>query len=301
MLVLTLSGCRIGFDELFPGAVPGDPADAAVADPDSGGEDMLGPFGMPTRHVALGSTANDKHPSLTADLLEIYFDTGRACGGCFEVYMATRASLTSAWSTPVEVPSLASNSFDYTPEVSPDGLTLWFASERDNPSGGSDIWVATRTARTQPWGTPVRETSLSTSGYDSAPSLSDDGLTMTITSDGAGGQAADIYVATRATTTSPWSTPVPLSELNTGMLDSAGPIRDGGRQIFFDRETAPNQFDIYFATRATTGALFGSAAVVESINDDTARDIDAWVSADLRTIFFASARTGNLEIYEATR
>ena len=297
MLVLALGACRIGFDELFPGAVPGD----AVGGDSGGGEDELGPFGMPIQHGMLGGNADDKHPSLTADQLEIYFDTTRGCGACYDVYMATRASLTSPWSTPVEVDSLINISPDYTPEVSPDGLTLWFASERSNPAGGSDIWVATRTARTQPWGTPTRETSLSTAGYDSAPSLGDDGLTMTLTSDGAGGQAADIYIATRATTTSPWSTPMPLAELNTAALDSAGPIRDGGRQIFFDRETAPGQFDIYLATRATTAGAFEAAAVVENINDGTARDIDAWVSADMRTIFFASERSGNLEIYEAKR
>jgi Tol biopolymer transport system component len=289
VLVSTLAACRINFDELASDR--GDGGDASD----------LGPFAPPTHQTMLGEIRDDKHPTLTADLLEIYFGTTRTCSNCYEVYFATRASTASAWTTPAPVAPLTSPAATFAPEVSPDGLTLWFASERQNPAGGADIWMTTRSSRTQPWGTPTRETSLSTAGYDSAPSLSGDGLTMTLTSDGAGGQAADIFVASRASTTSPWSPPVALAELNTADHDSAGPIRDGGLRIFFDRETTSNQYDIYVAERATTSAPFGPATLVDNINTTTTRDIDAWLSADMRTIFFASDRTGNMEIYESTR
>ncbi len=292
VLVLTLSACRIGFDIL--------PDDGG--DPDGSRDaSALGPFGPPTRHEMLGGIRNDKHPTLTADQLEIYFDTTRSCSTCYEIYSSTRASLTSLWNPPAVVASLTTGNTNFTPEVSPDGLTLWYASERDSPAGGGDIWVATRSARTEPWGPPIRETSLSTAGYDSAPSLGADGLTMTLVSDGDGGQAADIFIATRASTTSPWSKPVPLPELNTATHDSAGPILDGGRQIFFDRETTSGQYDIYLAVRETATTPFGAAVLVGNVNTDTTRDIDAWLSADMRTIFFASDRTGDLEIYEANR
>lgn len=305
--MLLLGACgRLGFDSI--GGVGGVHGDAASDDGMMTGGDGgtlgdaadLGSFGAPMQHPMLASARFNKHPSLTADLLEIYFESGRICGNCMDVHVATRASVTAAWSTPVEVPALVNAAYDMAPEIAPDGLTLWYASERESPAGGSDIWVTTRANRTQPWAPPVRETTLSTAGYDLGPSLGDDGLTMLLTSDGAGGAAADIYVATRATTTSAWSTPVPLAELNTSVHEATGSLRDGGRELYFDRETSAGQYDIYVVRRVSTTDAFGPASLVTTVNSPQS-DVDVWVSADRRTLFFASARGGDMQIYEARR
>src|SRR4029079_11599378 len=126
----------------------------------------------------------------------IYFGSARNCGNCFDIFVATRTSATAPWGTPTELTALTNAAKDMAPEITPDGLTLYYASERQSPPGGSDIWMTTRPDRTSAWASPARETNLSTAGYDTDPALSDDGLTMMLTSDGAGGSGAAIYIST---------------------------------------------------------------------------------------------------------
>jgi hypothetical protein len=296
--ILLLAGCRIGFDELGGGGTAGDGSSGdgnGSASSDSG---ELGAFGAPMQHTVLGSMRDDQGPSPTGDLLEIYFYSNRSCPSCYDLFVATRASVLEPWGAPIVITQLSSASVDASPEVSADGLTVWFASERDTPSGGSDIWVSTRADRASSWGIPTREPNLSTAGYDTDPSLSDDGLMMTLTSDGSGDVLGDILVSTRPSLGAPWSVPVPLAELNTTVLESAGSVRDGAHVIFFARQAG--EFDIYVSTRELTSGPFGAAVLLDNINSAQI-DFDAWVSHDLRTLYFSSERTGTMEIFEATR
>ncbi len=303
-LVLLLSACRIGFDELGPGGVSGDAGngfETGDAPPPWTDAAELGSFGTPVpQAVAHVGGRSDQGPSLTADLLELYFYSSRGCANCADIYVAKRATITAPWDTPAELVELTNAARDMAPEISADGLTLWYSSERQSPAGGADIWVTTRADRASAWAPPARDPNLSTAGYDMDPALSDDELTMTITSDGAGGPAADVFIATRATRTSPWSTPVPIGELNTPQHDSAASLRDQGHQLFFGREISTGNVDIFVATRESASSPFDMPVALANIND-MKLDFDAWLSPDMHTIFFASDRSGETEIYEAKR
>ena len=64
-----LAGCRLNFFELADGSVDASPP-------------VLGPWSTPTRVAEVSSTIDsDDDPSLTADQLEIYFDSGRFTTG----------------------------------------------------------------------------------------------------------------------------------------------------------------------------------------------------------------------------
>jgi hypothetical protein len=52
-------------------------------------------------------------------------------------------------------PDLNTEFVDGCPIQSPDGLSLYMASNRPGGKGGLDIWVATRVSRSDPWGEPV--------------------------------------------------------------------------------------------------------------------------------------------------
>lgn len=52
-------------------------------------------------------------------------------------------------------PDLNTASLDGCPIQSPDGLSLYMASNRPGGRGGLDIWVATRPTRSAPWGAPT--------------------------------------------------------------------------------------------------------------------------------------------------
>jgi WD40-like Beta Propeller Repeat len=67
----------------------------------------------------------------------------------------------SPWATAQKIDEIGGNSSELnTPAVdgcpiqSPDGLSLYMASNRPGGRGGLDIWMATRSSTSAPWGAP---------------------------------------------------------------------------------------------------------------------------------------------------
>ncbi len=122
------------------------PADAGV--PDAGceapgpGVGDVGPFGAlePIEgaflaNVPAGATISEDDPSLTADLLEMYFNSNRDQPGSesFGIWVSKRACATDAWGEPIKLDVLGAATPNPTdPAISPDGLTIWLASPADN-------------------------------------------------------------------------------------------------------------------------------------------------------------------------
>ena len=246
-------------------------------------------------------TASEDDPTLTADLLEIYFDSDRTASGAAmgDIWVAKRAGPTQPFGTPTLVTELASLSDDTTPEISLDGLTMYFSSDRLT-ANDRDIYVTTRPDRASPWSTPVRVPELSSVGKDDdSAEIMPDGIHMVMSR---GVQPAlDLELVTRVNTTAPWGSLVPLPGLDD-------PVNDESQQwaspdltvVYFvsDRPTSNSQ-DIWLGTRPDTQSAFTITRVTELSTG--AQDTDPWLTADLRTMYFASARTGNMDIYTATR
>ena len=74
---------------------------------------------------------------------------------------AASAMQFAQWSTAQKIDEVGGNSSelntpsqDGCPIQSPDGLSLYIASNRPGGKGGLDIWVATRASTGAPWGAP---------------------------------------------------------------------------------------------------------------------------------------------------
>ena len=97
------------------------------------------------------------------------------------------------------VPNVNSMVDDGQPNVSRDGLEIYFYSARTdlpNAQGGNDLYVATRTSTLNPWSTPINlGPAVNSSGSETRPSLAWDGTTLYFGSTRAG--SSDIYVTTR--------------------------------------------------------------------------------------------------------
>ena len=107
--------------------------------------------------TVVNSTADDLHPSISADGLSLYFSSNRVGGsGLYDLWLTTREAKDSTWGNPVNLGSTVnSSSWDICPCISPDGLELYFSSNRDDSTVWK-IWVAKRQTTEDPWGTPVR-------------------------------------------------------------------------------------------------------------------------------------------------
>jgi hypothetical protein len=100
-------------------------------------------FGMPRLHAELDIAYANSNPTLTADLLDLYFTSNRGADGA-DVWAAHRATPGDSFDAPAVVAEVSSPMYETSPAIALDGLTLYLGSDRDGGLGDADIWSATR-------------------------------------------------------------------------------------------------------------------------------------------------------------
>jgi hypothetical protein len=90
-------------------------------------------------------SANNNRPVLRQDGLEIFFYSNRAgAAGGSDLWVATRPSVTAAWSSPVSAGSnINTSAAELHPSLSANGRTLVFTSDRAG-YGSFDLYMSTR-------------------------------------------------------------------------------------------------------------------------------------------------------------
>ena len=197
-------------------------------------------WGIP---VNLGPTVNssawDGASSISADGLSLFFSSFRPGGYGFltDIWLTTRPSVSDPWGTPINLgPVVNTSRYDERLDISDDGLTLLFSSNRPGGLGQSDIWMTTRPTASDPWGTPENlGPMINTSRYDGAPHVSSDGRMLFFSSNRPGTLGGeDLWVATRATKNDDWANPVNLGPgVNTPDVDSAPCLSPDGTVLYF--------------------------------------------------------------------
>ncbi|HSD90656.1 MAG TPA: hypothetical protein VLB44_24195 [Kofleriaceae bacterium] len=300
VVVFGLTACRFNFFEKTSTTDAPQPSGDAL--PDSLGLDSIpmGPFGTPATVANINDpTYTDDDPALTEDMLEIYFDSDRPAGAAAamgDIFVSTRTSTVAPWSTPTLVTELASTSDDSTPDLSPDGLTMYFGSDRLS-AGNRDLFVTTRPDRASPWSVPQRIAELATTQDDSGACQSADGLTLIFQSARSG--SGDLFITTRASTSDPWSPPVVVPGLDSPMEESQHWCNRDLTVIYFSRYNGSNH-DIWMTSRPNPSSAFAPAVEVSELTT-IYDDADPWLSPDLRTMYFFSRKSGNGDIFVTTR
>lgn len=270
----------------------GDGGQAASGGGGSGGTPPLGPFGPPQLVTALADPSDNDDPTFTADLLELYFNSNRGDGS--EIWRSTRSSPEEQWGPPELVPELGTGT---NCEVSPDGLTLYFA--RNAGMTGNDIFVSTRGGRGDAWSDPVRVDELASSSGDGPASVSPDGsLLVYYSTKGGGAGLTDLYYATRASPSSTWEDQGPLLGVNTGFHDTQAWLSPDGLTLYFDSDRLGST-DLFVATRPSTATAFAPAVAVAELST-TGDDSDASLSPDMTYVMFSRGPSPRA-IYEAFR
>lgn len=98
----------------------------------------------------LNSPMNDAAVTIRKDGRELFFWSQRVgSAGPVDIWTSTRQSIHEAWSMPDNVGAPINSPFvDTTPNLSFDGRTLTFASNRPGGIGGNDLWMSVRTRGT---------------------------------------------------------------------------------------------------------------------------------------------------------
>jgi len=265
-------------------------------------------FGEPVNLGAtINSTATEQGPSISADGLSLYFSDhspGVRPGGHggADLWVATRPKKDDPWCIPVNLgPVVNSTAEDEFPDLSADGLSLYFCSNRAGGSGHYDLWVTNRATTDDPWQEPVNLGSTVNSTYGEAgPRILTDGLSLLFhdfLSPRPGGYGGwDSYVTTRATASDPWSAPVNLGPVVNGPDFDAGPNISANGLIMFLHSSKPGgpggMSDLWMTRRETRDADWETpinlGPVVNAGNFDATPDL----SSDGSTLYFCSERPG---------
>ncbi len=216
-----------------------------------------------------------------------------------------------SFGTPINLgPQINSPNSDFTGCVSADGLSLYFASNRD-PGGYQDfdLWIATRSTIHEDWGTAIHMgDTLNSRENEWSPSLSADGLELYYAKGPWGN--TDIVVSRRNGLTEPWGPPENLgSMINSNVWDGTPSITEDGLELYFD-STRSGSPDLYVSTRATPSDPWGPAInlgpnVNSTHGNSLYGDQGPNISPDGLTLFFSSARppgsASNTNIWMTTR
>jgi len=197
-----------------------------------------------------------------------------------------------------------SNAFDGSPTVSSDEMELFFTSERN---GHTDLFVASRTRTDIPWnepinlGAPVDDT---TAG-DFSLRLSSDGNTLYFASNRSGGfGSADMYIASRAARHEAWTRPVNLgSRLNSPAFEAFPTPNADGTILYFNRSTSfdSEDSDLWMSRRPGPNSAWSEPQrLPDGINTSSA-EFSPSISVDDNTLYFASSRSGRIEVWVSTR
>jgi hypothetical protein len=224
----------------------------------------------------------------------------------------------SAWSTAEKIDEIGGNSSELNTEFqdgcpiqSPDGLSLYLASNRPGGEGLLDIWVARRESVDDPWGAPQNlGEPVNSAADDFCPTPVRGGGLYFVSREALPGSCGmgDIYF-TRRNSDGGWREPRRLACAPTGpnsALDEQGPsyVEIGEKAfLYFSRSPASGPGDLYVSKRPAGGS-FGPAQPVASLNDAAANDIQPNLRKDGREIVFSSNRLGTLggqDVWAATR
>ncbi len=204
----------------------------------------------------------------------------------YKLFGATRPSLSSAFGTPTPLATIASTQDDTDPTLSADGLTIYFASNRN---GNFDLFTATRTNLSLPFGTP-QALSLDTGGDETQPYLANE-HDLYFSKLSTASSTFDIYRATISSGNV--GTPSLVANVNAASADDDAPaVTPDGLTMYFASGRNGAQFDIFVSRRASTSAEFGTPTPVSELNDPTKDDRPSYITADGCTIVFESNRSG---------
>lgn len=235
----------------------------------------------------------------------------------------------SGWDVAMPVTEINSAAADGCPIESPDGLSVYIASTRNDPGalGANDIWAADRASKEDPFGAPEHlGTPVNSIASDFCPTPLDGRFLMfvseregpetcnahppTATTPGSG----DIYLI-RQNAAGTWGEPRHLGCIETGTGPNSNGaefspslVTLGDRTYLYFSSTVSGNMDIYVSRLGDDG-VFGPPMPVHALNTEFDDRMPS-VSADGLEVVFSSDRPldargkpsfGGFDVYVSTR
>lgn len=229
--------------------------------------------------------ADDFRITLSDDERIAYFKTVYSpddAGAVHRIWTSTRTSASSDFATPVLADELNSpGSISGGPSLTPNGLTIYFFSNRPGGVNGSlDLWVATRGSTSQKFSQPGPLMTVNTASDETGPTIRSDGAELFFQRN-----SADLFHAQLVNGV--FATPTQLTELSApGVRDYPAISADGLTLYFKYVPQGSTAISTWMARRATTSDPFGSPTQVTELGAAT----PSWLSTDNCRLYVAQDR-----------
>jgi hypothetical protein len=259
----------------------------------------------------VNSASVESVPALSADGHWMFFGSDRPGGsGGTDLYQSYRADIHDdfGWQAATNLGSNVNSAVeDNGPGYFDNGghPQIYFGSNRPG-AAGTDIYRSDR----QPdgsWGPAAPVPELNSPSTENRFNIRQDGLEVFFYSDRTGTfGGSDLWVATRATTDAPWSTPVNVgSSINTSASEQHPSLSADGRTLFFgsNRAGGSGGADLYVTTRSVEltvtandqSRLFGQAnpplsyAITGFVGGETSSVVSGTASCSAAALPFSPA------------
>jgi len=222
----------------------------------------------------INTSAGEGGPALSSDGHSLYFVSNRPGGfGGNDIYVSRRHNKRDdfGWQPAVNLGDGVNSAADeggpaFFEDDETGAVTLYFNSSRPGGLGDSDIYISTlnEVNEHEAFGPAVLVAELSSPFADQAPAIRRDSLEIFLTSNRPGSippppglpsHTFDLWVATRARTSDPWSTPVNVEPVvNSAFIDGGPALSFDGTELYFHSPFRPGNvggpmFDIWVTTR----------------------------------------------------
>jgi hypothetical protein len=306
--VITVSLCLLVLNNVAP-APSGAPKHSTWSEPVN-----LGP--------TINSTFSETAPSLSKNGLSLYFSSNRPCGpgdavADLDIWVAQRATEDAPWGTPQCLAINVDGFEDSAAAFSRDGHWMFFVSSRPGSQPGigppnpafnaRDLWASYRphVHDDYSWTPAVNAGSVNSNQAEAGPTYFEgDGITW----------PQLLFTSNRGGTFDIWQADVfgdgqvgvatLVADVSTATEVEARPsIRHDGLELFLFRTSqgAANS-DIFAATRVDTSRPWSVPQNVGAPVNTTSNEQQPFISADRRTLYFASDRSGvSLDLWVSTR
>ena len=264
---------------------------------------------------------DDNVPVLTKDEKTLFFTSNRpgSINGSEDIWVSQRQNKNARWGEPVNLGPRINTPFDdRMRSISADGRIILFQSNRADGQGGTDIWAIVRKRPNDDfgWSNPVNLGPVINTEYSevAAKYVFDErhlrGNLFFSSGRPLGFGGPDIYES--EITESGFATPVNISELNTGSIESCFWVRDDGLEIIFS-SNRPNitgdttKLDLWVSTRASVYEIWSAPESLGSTMNSDYVDANPMLASADRTLYFASSRPNpsgpdvNMDIYISAR